>query len=150
VRAVITQASQTIYFDDFYASVGSARPYGTWDNLKQQEIEPQGATTLTFSATPTIYGDVSTMQSMTLTSNVTAVVFANMLPGLPVLLKLSQDGTGGRTLPAAGSWTVSGGTVRFVAGTAPTLTSTASRSDLYQALYDGTDVWVSVVSQNFT
>ena len=151
IRVVIAQANGVIYFDDLYATVGAAASYSRWDNLKAIEPEPTGWHALTASATPTIYGDTATYQSMTLTANITAIAFASMIPGLPIRLKLKQQGGGGGlTIPAAASWTVSGGTVRFVAATAPTLTAGANATDIYEAVFDGTDVWVSVIAQNMS
>ena len=81
-------------------------------------------------------------QKVTLTGNCT-FTFSNGIAGEVYILHLFQDGTGSRTVtwPAA---------VKWAAGTAPTLTTTASRVDIITFSFDGTD-WFGVVSgQNYT
>jgi hypothetical protein len=82
------------------------------------------------------------VQILTLTGNVT-YTFPTATAGRSFLLIEKQDGTGGRTVtwPAA---------VKWPSGTAPTITSTASRSDLFGFTADGTN-WIGrVVGQNYT
>lgn len=64
--------------------------------------------------------------------------------GQQLMIRMKQDATGGRTV----SW---GTSYRFSAGTAPTITTTASKTDYVGFQYNGTDsVWDCVaVSQNF-
>lgn len=70
------------------------------------------------------------MQKTTLTGNCTFTL-SNPVAGGTYILKLTQDGTGSRTVtwPAA---------VKWAGGSAPTLTTTASRTDLITLTYDGT------------
>ena len=74
-------------------------------------------------------------QKSTLTGNVT-FTFSNPISGQAYVLKLVQDGTGSRTVtwPAAVKWS---------GGTAPTLTTTASKTDLINLYYDGTNYFGS-------
>ena len=82
------------------------------------------------------------VQILTLTGNCT-FTFPTATAGRSFFLLLKQDGTGGRTVtwPAA---------VKWPASTAPTITSTASRTDKFVFTADGTN-WVgSVAGQNYT
>ena len=82
------------------------------------------------------------VQILTLTGNVT-YTFPTATAGRSFLLIEKQDATGSRTVtwPAA---------VKWPSGTAPTITSTASRSDLFGFTADGTN-WIGrVVGQNYT
>lgn len=56
----------------------------------------------------------------------------NLRDGMALNFKLKQDATGSRTLAYASKY-------KFPGGTAPTLTTTASRTDLLCCLYDSTD-----------
>jgi hypothetical protein len=102
--------------------------------------------TTAFSATPTIDWSTAADRTITLTGNITSFTFT-----APVLtagyikrltLRLTQDGTGSRT---ATGWPAS---VKFAGGTSPTLTTTASKSDIITFDYDGTNYY-GVISQNF-
>lgn len=55
---------------------------------------------------------------------------------------LKQDGTGGRTV----TWW-SG--IKWINATAPVLTTTLSRTDIFAFYYDGTDYYGSIVGQNY-
>ncbi len=82
------------------------------------------------------------VQILTLTGNVT-YTFPTATAGRSFLLIEKQDATGSRTVtwPAA---------VKWPSGTAPTITSTASKSDLFGFTADGTN-WIGrVVGQNYT
>lgn len=83
----------------------------------------------------------SNKQKVTLTGNCT---FTFTAPNGPcnVLLRVLQDATGSRTV----TWPA---TVKWPAGTAPTLTTTASLMDLVAFYYDGTNFYGSA-SLNFT
>lgn len=83
-----------------------------------------------------------TVQILTLTGNCT-FTFPTATAGKSFILFLKQDGTGSRTAtwPAA---------VKWPGGTAPTITSTASKADKYVFTADGTN-WVgSNAGQNYT
>lgn len=83
-----------------------------------------------------------TVQILTLTGNCT-FTFPTATAGRSFILFLKQDGTGSRTAtwPAA---------VKWPGGTAPTITSTASKADKYVFSADGTN-WVgSNAGQNYT
>lgn len=83
-----------------------------------------------------------TVQILTLTGNCT-FTFPTATAGRGFLLLLKQDATGSRTA----TWPAS---VKWPGGTAPTITSTASKADKYVFTADGTN-WVgSNAGQNYT
>lgn len=82
-----------------------------------------------------------TVQILTLTGNCT-FTFPTATSGKSFILLLKQDGTGSRTVtwPAA---------VKWPSGTAPTITSTASKTDKYVFTADGTNWFGSNAGQNY-
>lgn len=82
------------------------------------------------------------VQILTLTGNCT-FTFPTATAGQSFILLLKQDGTGSRTAtwPAA---------VKWPGGTAPTITSTASKLDKYIFTSDGTNWYGSNAGQNYT
>ena len=99
-----------------------------------------------YSATPTstITLDLAngTVQIITLGGNVT-FTFPTATSGKSFILLLKQDATGSRTV----TWPAS---VKYAGGTAPTITSTASRLDILSYFADGTNWYGVVVAQNYT
>lgn len=85
---------------------------------------------LTDGATIALDWNNSNVQSVTLGGNRT-FTFANPLTGGRYLIVLKQDATGSRTV----TWP----TVKWRGGTAPTLTTTANKTDLITLIWDGTD-----------
>lgn len=83
-----------------------------------------------------------TVQILTLTGNCT-FTFPTATAGKSFTLLLKQDGTGSRTVtwPAA---------VKWPGGTAPTITSTASKLDKYVFTADGANWYGSNAGQNYT
>lgn len=74
------------------------------------------------------------IRSLTLTGN-TTIAFSNAVVGQAILIRLIQDGTGSRTV----TWP----TIKWPGGSAPTLTTTASKIDAFlivctaASTYDG-------------
>jgi len=62
--------------------------------------------------------------------------------GKSFIMYLKQDATGSRTV----TWS----TVKWAGGTAPTITSTASRQDILSFFSDSTNWYGCVVGQNYT
>lgn len=93
------------------------------------------------STADTIDWGVGNKQKSTLTDNCT---FTFTAPAGPcnLVFKLIQDGTGSRTV----TWP---DTVKWPAGTAPTLTTSASTTDIICFYYDGTNYY-AVSSLNFS
>ncbi len=85
------------------------------------------------------------MQALTLTGSVT-FTFPTATAGRSFLLVLRQDATGGRTV----TWPTVTNPVRWPGGTDPTITSTASRTDLYAFTADGTRWYGRTIAQNYT
>lgn len=82
-----------------------------------------------------------TVQIITLTGNAT-ITMPSAVSGKSFIMFLKQDATGSRTV----TWT----TVKWAGGTAPTITSTASRQDIYSFFSDGTNWYGVTVGQNYT
>mgnify|MGYP001618355250 CR=1 FL=1 len=85
---------------------------------------------LTDGATIALDWNNGNVQSVTLAGNRT-FTFANPKDGGRYLIILAQDATGSRTI----TWP----TIKWTGGTAPTLTTTASKKDIIAIVYDGTD-----------
>ena len=82
-----------------------------------------------------------TVQIITLTGNAT-ITMPTATSGKSFIMYLKQDATGSRTV----TWS----TVKWAGGTAPTITSTASRQDILSFFADGTSWFGVVVGQNYT
>ena len=82
-----------------------------------------------------------TVQIITLTGNAT-ITMPTATSGKSFIMLLKQDGTGSRTV----TWS----TVKWPGGTNPTITSTASRQDIYSFFADGTNWYGTTVGQNYT
>ena len=82
-----------------------------------------------------------TVQIITLTGNAT-ITMPTATSGKSFIMFLKQDATGSRTV----TWS----TVKWAGGTAPTITSTASRLDILSFFADGTNWYGVVVAQNYT
>lgn len=110
---------------------------GTFTNGYTEEVA-----TANTGTTYTIDLANGSVQILTLTGNCT-FTFPAVTAGRSFILILKQDGTGSRTV----TWP---GTVKWPAGTAPTITSTASKSDKYIFTADGTNWIGSNAGQNYT
>lgn len=82
-----------------------------------------------------------TVQILTLTGNCT-LTMPSAGAGKSFIIFLRQDGTGGRSI----TWS----TVNWAGGTAPTITSTASKQDIFSFFSDGTSWYGVTVGQNYT
>jgi len=82
-----------------------------------------------------------TVQIITLTGNAT-ITMPTATSGKSFIMFLKQDGTGSRTV----TWS----TVKWAGGTAPTITSTASRQDILSFFADSSNWYGCVVGQNYT
>jgi hypothetical protein len=82
-----------------------------------------------------------TVQIITLTGTAT-ITMPTAVSGKSFTLLLKQDATGSRTV----TWT----TVSWPGGTAPTITSTASKMDKYVFISDGTSWFGATAGQNYT
>tara|TARA_R110000868_G_scaffold75474_3_gene217722 strand:+ start:251 stop:3697 length:3447 start_codon:yes stop_codon:yes gene_type:complete len=82
-----------------------------------------------------------TVQNLTLTGNATITMPA-AVAGKSFIIILSQDGTGSRTV----TWS----TVSWPSATTPTVTSTASKKDIYSFFSNGTSWFGTILGQNYT
>jgi len=115
------------------AVLGTAQEYTRTHNFN--------ATTLTDGAN--IAWDLSQNQvaKVTLGGNRTLSNPTNLVDGAVYILVVKQDGTGSRTLSFSSDY-------KFSGGTAPTLTTTASKADVITFVCEGTAL-LGVASQNF-
>ena len=81
-----------------------------------------------------------TVQQLTLTGNAT-ITMPTATAGKSFVIMLKQDATGSRSV----TWS----TVTWPSGTAPTITGTASKQDIYSFFADGTNWYGGVIGQNF-
>jgi hypothetical protein len=81
-----------------------------------------------------------TVQIITLTGSAT-ITMPTAVSGKSFIMFLKQDATGSRTV----TWS----TVVWPGGTAPTITSTASKQDIYSFFSDGTNWYGVTVGQNY-
>jgi len=115
------------------AVLGTAQEYTRTHNFN--------ATTLTDGAN--ISWDLSQNQvaSVTLAGNRTLSNPTNQVDGAIYILIVKQDATGGRTLAFSSNY-------KFAGGSAPSLTTTASKADVLTFVSDGTNM-MGVASLNF-
>jgi hypothetical protein len=81
-----------------------------------------------------------TVQNLTLTGNAT-ITMPTAVAGKSFIIMLRQDATGSRSV----TWS----TVVWPGGTAPTITGTANKMDMYSFFSDGTNWYGVIVSQNY-
>jgi hypothetical protein len=81
-----------------------------------------------------------TVQNLTLTGNAT-ITMPTAVAGKSFIIILSQDATGSRTV----TWS----TVVWPSATAPTITTTASKKDIYSFFSDGTNWYGATIGQNY-
>ena len=81
-----------------------------------------------------------TVQQLTLTGNAT-ITMPTASAGKSFIIMLKQDGTGSRTV----TWS----TVTWPSGTAPTITTTASKQDIFSFFSDGTNWYGATIGQNY-
>jgi hypothetical protein len=98
--------------------------------------------TLTDGATVAVDWNNSVNQQVTMAGNRT-FTFSNPVAGSFYTLKIIQDSTGSRTatFPAAVEW---------AGGSAPTLTTTASRVDIITFYYDGVNYFDVSIKKDYT
>ena len=107
----------------------------TVTNYVETPYSANSATAITIALTN------GTVQIITLTGNAT-ITMPTATSGKSFIMYLKQDATGSRTV----TWS----TVKWAGGTAPTITSTASRQDIYSFFADGTNWYGVIVGQNYT
>jgi hypothetical protein len=94
------------------------------------------------STAKTLDFSTGNIQKVRLTGNCT-FTFSNPVVGTTYIVELLQDGTGSRTA----TWPA---TVKWEGGTAPTLTTTASRKDVLVFVFNGTNYFGGIFGLNYT
>lgn len=107
----------------------------TVTNYVETPFTANSATAITLALTN------GTVQIITLTGNAT-ITMPTAVSGKSFIMLLRQDATGSRTV----TWS----TVKWAGGTAPTITSTASKQDILSFFSDGSSWYGVVVGQNYT
>lgn len=135
----VNAGSESIRLTATGLGIGTSSPAAKLDVAGDYK---EGVVTANTGTAYTISLASGTVQILTLTGNCT-FTFPTATAGKSFTLLLRQDGTGGRTVtwPAA---------VKWPGGTAPTITSTASRQDKYIFTADGTNFYGSNAGQNYT
>lgn len=120
---------------------GTTPAAGTFTALTLTQDYKENVLTANTSTGYTIALTNGTVQILTLTGNCT-YTFPTATAGKSFILFQKQDGTGSRTVtwPAA---------VKWPGGTAPTITSTASKMDIFSFFSDGTNWYGVTVAQNY-
>lgn len=142
-QAIVTDGAGVLSFASVLTASGTATltnktiEAGTFTNGYTEEV-----VTANTSTAYTVNLANGSVQILTLTGNCT-FTFPTATAGRSFIMILKQDGTGSRTVtwPAA---------VKWPSGTAPTITSTASKSDKYIFTADGTNWIGSNAGQNYT
>ena len=93
------------------------------------------------SGTTTFNWATTNRHRVTLTGSSVTLAMSNQTTGQAMLLEVIQDSTGSRTISA---WT----SITWAGGTAPTLTTTASKRDLIGFYFNGTITIGFIVGQN--
>jgi len=107
----------------------------TVTNYTETPFSANSSTAITLALTN------GTVQIITLTGSAT-ITMPTAVSGKSFIMFLKQDATGSRAV----TWS----TVKWAGGTAPTITSTASRQDIYSFFSDGTNWYGVTVGQNYT
>ena len=107
---------------------------GAYAKFTAAAIAPEA--TLTDASTVTINALTQSVSKVTLGGNRTIGLASNGVAGAFISILLIQDGTGSRTV----SWNAA---YEFAADTAPTLTTTANKGDLFVFRYNGAK-WLEV------
>lgn len=119
---------------DVVVPSGAALTNPTITNYTETRFTANSSTSITLNLAN------GTMQDITLTGSPT-ITMPTASAGKSFILLL-RTGAGGYTV----TWT----TVKWSGGTAPTLTSTASRMDIFSFFSDGTNWYGVTVGQNYT
>lgn len=132
--------SETLSNKTLTSPVLNSGTVGTQLTFGNYHIEPGETDAGNSGTADTIDWSLNSAQRSTLTGNVT-YTFSNPVTGGSYVL---------RVLTGAGSFTATWpATVKWAGGTAPTITTTASRMDLVNFYYDGTNYYGSY-TQNYT
>lgn len=101
---------------------------------------------LTFAASLTVNALLSNVFRVTLTGAVTTFAISNPHDGQTINIKITQDGTGGRTI----TWPSGAGSLKWPGGTAGLLSTVANSVDhLVATYYSDTGFWYASLAKAF-
>lgn len=132
-------------------TVGATGAASQFNNLRKDLrlaikdiISDTDGTTIPFDCS----GAAGVIHKVTLGGNRTFTV-SGLTAGQSFVLLLKQDATGGRTI----SWFLSPGAgtpaIKWQNAIVPVLSTTPARTDIFAFFYDGTDIFGSIVGQNY-
>lgn len=134
----------------------------TADASGQLTLQTAGTNALSLVAGAVVNPTVTNYTETRFTANSSTAITLNLANG--TIQDITLTGSPTITMPAAasgksfllmlrtgtGGFTVTWSTVKWSGGTAPTLTSTASRMDIFSFFSDGTNWYGVTVGQNYT
>lgn len=122
--------------------IGTTTPTARFDLAGDYK---EGVVTANTSTSYTINLASGTVQILTLTGTPCVFTFPTATAGQSFLMVLKQDGSGAKTV----TWPSVTNPVKWPGNTAPTITSTASKADLYAFTADGTQWFGRTLGQNY-
>jgi len=140
VSNTFTIGSAAVFVANGNVGLGTSSPAAKFDLVGDYK---EGVVTANTSTAYTVNLAAGTVQNLTLTGSCTFTFPAATPAGRSFLMFLRQDATGNRTV----TWP---GTLKWPGNTAPTLTSTASRTDMFAFTADGTSWFGRVIAQNYS
>jgi hypothetical protein len=161
-RTTILSSSNSASAVTFVGTVTVFITYPSGKSVTQDTIAIDGSNNVTFAGSllnPTVknYTETAytantstaltvsltngTVQILTLTANAT-ITMPTASAGKSFIIILRQDATGSRAV----TWT----TVNWPSATAPTITGTASKQDIFSFFSDGTSWYGTTIGQNYT
>ena len=130
-----TQIEEIQSGDTYNLGTGAIATNPTVTNYTETSFTANTSTALTVDLAN------GTIQILTLTANAT-ITMPTASAGKSFIILLRQDATGSRSV----TWS----TVNWAGGTAPTITATASKQDIFSFFSDGTSWYGVTVGQNYT
>jgi len=140
VSNTFTVGSAAVFVANGNVGLGTSSPAAKFDLVGDYK---EGVVTANTSTAYTVNLAAGTVQNLTLTGSCTFTFPAATPAGRSFLMFLRQDATGNRTV----TWP---GTLKWPGNTAPTLTSTASQTDMFAFTADGTSWFGRVIAQNYS
>lgn len=112
------------------------------DNVKGTQFYNTPGAPTSVSGAVVIDMDDGLIQFIVLSNTVTGFSISNMDAGMKLMLKVKQGAS-----PYTWAWTA--GTIVWPSDTAPTITGTANKTDIFAFWSDGTKIYGAVYGQNY-
>jgi len=134
---------------------GSVNVFATYPASRSVNLDANSIANLTnptvtnYTETP-FTANTSTAITIALTNGTVQILTLTGSPTITMPAAVSGKSFIIMLKTGAGSFTVTWTTVKWPSGTAPTITSTASRQDVFSFFSDGTNWYGSVLGQNYT